>query len=315
MIEAFSVDKEEYQKIVDSPFSVFETVAFAELNRNKVDSVHYLIFKDNRIRFALVAGIKDNVLKMPFSASFAAFSRLNQHIEITHYHQAVEALIDFAKSLNCRSIFFSLPPHFYYPTHLSQTYNALYVHEFIQQEIDVNYEFHLKNFDDNYVDHIEYDAKKSLNKAIRNNLIFELTTDIQTVYRIIEQNREEHGFPMTMSLEEVLRTVNVVEHELFIVRSANNTPIASALTYQLTAQVVRVIYWGNIRDGSAFRPMNFLSYNIFKHFSQKAGINTIDIGHSTEHSVPNFGLCDFKQAIGCDSSPKYTFVKDLSDAR
>jgi len=39
----------------------------------------------------------------------------------------------------------------------------------------------------------------------------------------------------------------------------------------------------------------------------------IDIGPSTENSIPNYGLCEFKESIGCDISPKYTFYKYLKE--
>lgn len=37
----------------------------------------------------------------------------------------------------------------------------------------------------------------------------------------------------------------------------------------------------------------------------------LDIGPSTENSIPNYGLCDFKESIGCRRSLKYTMVKEL----
>ena len=52
--------------------------------------------------------------------------------------------------------------------------------------------------------------------------------------------------------------------------------------------------------------MNFLAYHVF-NFYKKNGIKVIDIGPSTENSIPNHGLCEFKESIGCDISPKHSF--------
>ena len=52
--------------------------------------------------------------------------------------------------------------------------------------------------------------------------------------------------------------------------------------------------------------MNFLSYNIFKHY-KAIGVSIIDIGHSTEDSIPNQGLCEFKESIGCSIDLQYEF--------
>jgi hypothetical protein len=35
----------------------------------------------------------------------------------------------------------------------------------------------------------------------------------------------------------------------------------------------------------------------------------VHIGIATENSVPNYGLCEFKESIGCKMAPKYTYYK------
>ena len=56
--------------------------------------------------------------------------------------------------------------------------------------------------------------------------------------------------------------------------------------------------------------MNFLSFNVFQYYKNQ-GIAIIDIGPSTENSIPNHGLCEFKESIGCDISIKTEFFKNL----
>jgi hypothetical protein len=57
--------------------------------------------------------------------------------------------------------------------------------------------------------------------------------------------------------------------------------------------------------------MNFLSYKIFEYY-QSTGIPYIDIGHSTVDSVPNNGLCEFKESIGCSLGLLYEYYKKLN---
>jgi len=75
-------------------------------------------------------------------------------------------------------------------------------------------------------------------------------------------------------------------------------------------ETVQVIYWGDLPQFSEYKTMNFLSYNIFKHYKE-AGIAMIDIGPSTEDSIPNYGLCEFKESIGCDINIKTEYFKKL----
>ena len=81
----------EYDNLVKEPFSVFDSSAFCELNRWKVDDVKYLVFNDGKNRFYLIAGIKDGVVKFPFSASFSMLANISFHNKIICYHEAVKA--------------------------------------------------------------------------------------------------------------------------------------------------------------------------------------------------------------------------------
>lgn len=72
-----------------------------------------------------------------------------------------------------------------------------------------------------------------------------------------------------------------------------------------------MIYWGDIDGYSEERPMNLLAENVYEFYQQK-GIHVLDIGPSTENGVPNYGLCDFKESIGCQCSSKYTLKKFFS---
>lgn len=111
---------------------------------------------------------------------------------------------------------------------------------------------------------------------------------------------------MRMTLEQVWQTVStVVEADIFVLSHEEND-VAAALVYHVADGIAQVIYWGDIREYSVLRPMNMLTYRVFKHYYDE-GLRILDIGISTEDGVPNFGLCDFKQGIGCTTSLKYCF--------
>ena len=83
------------------------------------------------------------------------------------------------------------------------------------------------------------------------------------------------------------------------------------MVYRVSGDKAQIIYWGNSPDTENLRPMNFMAYSIFNHYKGK-GVKFMDIGPSTEFSIPNVGLCDFKQSIGCTVSPKISFEIDIS---
>lgn len=75
-------------------------------------------------------------------------------------------------------------------------------------------------------------------------------------------------------------------------------------------QCYQVIYWGDIGEYEMKRPMNYLAYKVYEFYANK-GIEVLDIGPSTEEGAPNYGLCDFKESIGCEVSMKYSYCKNL----
>ena len=56
--------------------------------------------------------------------------------------------------------------------------------------------------------------------------------------------------------------------------------------------------------------MNFLAFKIFEYYNHKRK-KIIDLGPSSEDSVPNYGLSEFKESIGGSMDNKFTFSKKV----
>lgn len=296
------LDASAYKKIV--PFSLYDSSAFIELNRHKADAVYYFLFSNDKPRLALVGGVRDHVLKLPFSASFCAFSKIG-NCRIEHYYEAVSALINWAKIHEIRQVVFSLPPLFYEASHVSKMQNALLGCGFVLSAFDLNFEYFLTNHGPDYLNCIDRCARKNCRKAEKEGLTFEKTGDFAAVYETIRINRMERGFPLKMSLEEVKATSLVIPTDLFMVKTPAGEIASAAVTQRMDSKIVRVVYWGNPSTFEQLRPVNFLAWKLFDYY-KKENFEIIDIGISTVDGVPNHGLCAFKESIGCSCSPKIT---------
>ena len=303
------ISPKEYKVIFDNPYHVFNSVDFNELNKYKCDSVHYLIFHDGKIRMGLIIGKKSNSLLSPFSAPFGCFSFLDQHINIKKIDEALQLLDDYSKREKICSIKFILPPLFYSVSFLSQLINALNRNNYTLSYIDLNHIFSTSFFNEKYTTIIHRNARKNLNIALMQNLVFSKTDNMDLTYSIIAKNRAFRGIPLKMTLEQVKETNRIVKHDAFIVRFKNDY-IASALIYHVANKIVQVIYWGDIPEFSSMKTMNFLSYKIFEYYNN-SGIEIIDIGPSSEFGLPNYSLCEFKESIGCSVESKFTFEKKI----
>lgn len=308
-----AVDAKYYQSIIPAPYHVFAGAKFNELNADKVEEVYYLLFKDSKYRLGIIGGKRGDTFASPFSAPFGGFAALSEDVRLTAIEAAVERLTDWCGAKGLAKIKLTLPPPIYAESYLAKWTNVLYRHGFTIPHIDLNYHFDLAGFDDDYAAGIWRNARKNLHIALGNNLSFKACDslpDKETAYRIIHRNREARGFPLRMTWEQVRATIELIPADFFVVKDEHDTPIAAAIVFTVAKGVAQVIYWGDLPDYSQLKTMNFLSYRVFAHYKERA-YRLVDIGPSTEDGLPNHGLCEFKESIGCAITPKMTWLKTI----
>lgn len=302
---------EGYRNLVQDYTVGFETVDFNLLNAQKCQKVLFLVFDDaNTIRFGLIGGIfADGRLKIPFSAPYSLLTEVRKRNKVLDYQEAVKSLIEHCgKRGDVKRISFTLPPQVYHPTMVSTLENSLFVCGFKVEKVDLNYHFELNEFDDRYEFQIDIKARQKLRSALKQGLVFERTDGpgVQEVYEIIKNNRETKGYPLHLSLEDVLHTAKIIKADYFMVRDSVGGGVAAAFVLHVARGIVQVIYWGNTAGSDHLKPMNFLAYKVLEYY-KASGIKILDIGPATDNSMPNYGLCDFKQGIGCVTNSKYSF--------
>lgn len=311
-MEILEVDANQYAEIFSKPYHFFNAAAFNNINAYKCEQVFYLIFKDTKVRLGIIFGQRNNKLVSPFSAPFGGFLATSEDVKLNQIDAALEALTAWAAAKKIEGMRIVSPSFFYNENFLNKVYNCLYRAGFESSNIELNYQFPTQKFNENYQTNLWYNARKNLKRAFQANLTFEKLADENSkqAYDIIAQNRKERGFPLRMTWEQVLETTTVMTADFFLVKK-EETPIAAAVVFHVADQIVQVIYWGDLPQYAEYKTMNFLSFQVFQYYKQQ-GIAMIDIGPSTEDSVPNHGLCEFKESIGCDISIKTEFYKKLN---
>lgn len=286
---------------------VFNTVAFAQLNSDKVERVHYLSFDDPKTCFGIVLGESNGVLRSPFSAPFGGFLEKGTH-GLERMEKAVDALADYAKERSLR-LQITLQPMVYDETRLSMWVNVM-MRKMQLHHTDLNYHFDISRMP-NYSSVINRSARKLLNQALRQNFCLRKLDsgnrdDVARAYNVISCNRKERGFPLRMTFEQVWQTVSRVVTADFFVLEHEGCDVAAAQIFHVADGIAQVVYWGDIRQYAKLRPMNYLAYSLFDYYADN-GLRILDIGPSTEDGIPNYGLCEFKESIGCSVTMKYSF--------
>ena len=310
-MEILEVNATTYAEAIPNPSHVFNSAAFNALNASKCEEVFYLLFKDSKIRLGIIFGVQNNILTSPFSAPFGGFEAASSGVRLQQIEAALTTLHQWAAAKKMEAIRIVFPSFFYNSNLLNKVDNCLSRFDYERTNVDLNYQFQTSKFDDNYEKAIWYNAQKNLKRGQKANLTFEKLDSIhgEQAYNIISANRRARNFPLRMSWEQVHATAQVIEVDYFLVKKENSS-IGSALVFHVAQDIVQVVYWGDLPEYSDVKTMNFLSFHIFQYYKNQ-GIKIVDIGPSTENSVPNYGLCEFKESIGCDILIKTEFYHKL----
>ncbi|MEQ9376701.1 MAG: hypothetical protein RIG68_16050 [Imperialibacter sp.] len=305
-MEIVEVTAQEYNAMV-SAAHVFSTVGFNTLNADKVDAVKFLVFKDSKVRMGLILGIKGATAKSPFSAPFGGFSMAGSP-SLEQLDEATDALKSWITGNLLTELVITPPPLLYDPSVLSKVTNVLYRKGFVQKNMDLNYALDLET-ELPYASLLRKNARKNLNNALANNLVLKVCAtaeEKEAAYQVIAANRAAKGYPLRMTWQQMLSTTKIIEADFFLVTKEDVT-VAAAIVFAVTDDIMQVIYWGDMVEYSHMRPVNFLACQLFEHY-RNAGKKVLDIGPSTEDSLPNYGLCDFKESIGCEVSIKPSYI-------
>ncbi len=234
---------------------------------------------------------------------------MKNDVRISVIEEAIKLLEAHAEKNEYEGIKISLPPLFYDTNFLSKLMNVLYRAGFSVSNLDLDYYRELSNADDD-TDGLWYNAKKNLRQSLEQKLDFiecQEKDQVCQAYELIKSNRLSRGFPMTMRYEEIISTSGVINTDFFLV-GKDGRYIAAAVAYHVNETTIYIPYWGDINGHKEMKPMNFLSYKIFEQY-KNAGKAIVHIGIATESSLPNYGLCEFKESIGCKITPKFTYFK------
>lgn len=304
----------EYDSVIRSPYHIYNVAGFNVLNNFKADEVFYLLFRDDKVRLGIIVGVQNKVLKSPFSAPFGGFSFISDGIRIHYIEDSILKLSEWAFSRSFSSIEIILPPAFYHHSFIAKQINCLWRKGYKFSAVELNFSFNICKIGESYHEIIWRNARKNLRISLEVNLQFEIALDDlqrEIGYDVIARNRNHRGFPLRMTWEQVKQTTKVIPADFFLVNYSQNMPIAAAIVFHITEKIVQVIYWGDIPGYSELKPMNFLSFKLFE-FYKSLGKEYIDVGHSTENSIPNQGLCEFKESLGCSINPRYTMTRTFS---
>lgn len=299
-MELVELSPAQYSTAFPSTRTPYGSVGFNLLNAPKVDSLLFVAMKDTKqsFRLGMILGRRDTGLFCPFSAPFGELSY--------NKPQKLETVCEFFRLLAAKypdeKLSVTLPPEIYDSEMQPKVVGALMNLGEARLTLDYNYHYRLADFDE-FERHLDGNARNHLNRALRENFVF-AQSPLADAYTVISQNREERGYLLRMTLEQLLDTSKLIDIDCFTL-NLDNKPVAAAIVYRLTPKIAQVIYWGHLGAYSDLRPMNLLAREVFGYYHD-LGFEIVDLGPSSSDGELDLGLATFKESLDARLSFKPT---------
>lgn len=290
-------DINDLDRLLPGAPSVYDTVAFAALNAAKAERVTAFVGTDGcgTPVAAQIFGLRDGIWRAPFSAPFSA-PRVagGTTVDLTDFYRSISQHTSAPLKI-------VLPPELY-------RHGESPVPDAFPVIRDANFHYDMARFAD-YEHWLSRSGRYSHHRGLKTAWTFEKTGDIPRAYAVIEANRHAMGYPLAMSLDQVIATVSGPVEADFFVLSHEGKDLAAAMIYHVTADTVQVIYWGDLPEARPLRAMNHLAWRVFGWYAaNRPDIRIVDIGPSSSDGVRNEGLCQFKLSVGCTETIRPTLT-------
>lgn len=295
----------------------FDSEEFHAYHEKNALKVYKLIFMEDEVYLGFCYVGEKNIdnKKMLFIPYSSPFSKVyfSKKAKSSDREKVYSTLVKAANNMTA-GLKIMLPPDIYYKDF------ALDLASFMDSSFKVDY-MHINNyFDLRYLEDMEgfvreqsHSYRKNLKKARNHNLKIKINKEasLEKAYRVIEKNRSEKSYPLSMSFEQIKSISSMTSSNVdsFVLRcEESDIDIAAGIVFKINENAVQVIYWGSLEEFSYMRPMELLSFEIIKYYKER-GISYVDIGPSTANDKISHGLYGFKVNIGCKSNLKPVIIK------
>lgn len=304
--------------VVSTSDTLFNKTSFLNYQSQKLGAT-VIIFKlfsneKNKLLASIdFASALDN--KKWFTPVTGAFSHISSESKTSSSSLELfinQVIIHLKKQKNASEIIWKTPPLYFDEFINHKIHNIMFRTGWKTLSSELNFHFDVTTLE-NFRRGLNSTKRKELNKWNRSNSMFSLAgneQDREACYRVIRENREAQNYPVTMSYEAISDLFHEMKEDvLFFSLAENKELVASAIVLRLNNSVLYVFYWGESPAHRARSPVVKICECLYQYAIEN-NFKILDIGISTNHSLPNEGLVNFKFDIGCRVSQKQIFHHD-----
>lgn len=157
--------------------------------------------------------------------------------------------------------------------------------------------------------------KKRLRRCRESNLTFEVLSpdQLQKIYTFLETCREEKGYALSMSFNEMMKLVKVFPDRIILTSVIDRNQIAAGnISIRVYDHVLYNFYHDHAGEYDSLSPVVLLNQGLYQ-YCQNRKIKLLDLGTSQNGGKLNESLLNFKVNLGAEVSRKLTFAKIFFD--
>lgn len=155
--------------------------------------------------------------------------------------------------------------------------------------------------------------KKRLRKCREQGLTFERIdlSQLQKIYMFLEACREEKGYSLSMSFDEIKKLVQAFPERIILTAVIDQQKFAAAnISIRVFDHVLYNFYHDHSSEYDLLSPVVLLNEGLY-NFCQQTKIELLDLGTSNLDGKLNESLLNFKINLGAKPTRKLTFEKKL----
>jgi hypothetical protein len=280
-------------------------------DKGKFDWHHLLCLDGDQLLAVLPAARMGSTLESPIGSSYGSF--VTGDLSFGKCLDLVEAFSDYCRANHFERALLT-PAPFIYQREISQSID--YALSYLGFSYDKHYISHaiaLKEAD--FVPSFQSTARRYIHKYLRERALdIEISTDLDSFYPILMENKRRHNVKPTHTLSELKRLQKIFPDNivLFLARKGRK-PIAGSLLFLCNPQVSLCFYNMLQYEYESENPIHALMYEVVK-WSLEKGCSWVDIGvsqdtHAENQMAPAMSLIRFKEKFAARGILRSTFYK------
>jgi hypothetical protein len=291
---------------------IFNEVDFFKLHASSTNDVYAQLVRvgDDKV-CATIAFYEtsEKVFASPKNGTFGGLG-LNCSLDVHTVERFLPMLIDYLKAGGAREIEMKCAP-FSHDLPLSSLVSNILLRQggaITSHELNHDMQVDARPF----LQRIDYGNAKRIRKCLREGFVAEQIdpSACEDAYRVIRDNRERRGYPMSMTAEQIKAMMKTFPERLLFFAvypdPQKSRIVAAGICIAVSRYILYVFYWGDAADMGAYSPIALLASCIYE-FCQREGFQLLDAGTSTLAGKPNHGLINFKRNLGFSESLKLSF--------